>query len=387
MREAMPRRLRASLWFATSFLVAAIAGGAVPRSLRSPLEAPGLIGYLYVNEGTLDRNVAGAGNVVSGYAAFADGSVALLLGSPWATGGEGPSGQVFLAAPRIGIGASGRHLFVANWGSDNLAVFDISDDGSLLAIPGSPFATGGARPEGVVLTPDGRLLFVGHSGSRAIDSFAVDGEGRPARIASLTVDSEPDGLAATPDGRFLLASLPAMGRIAVLRIGPDGRLAHVPGSPFETDAGTADGIVLGRGGAMAYVADALPSGLAVSLYSLDPAGVLRSVPGSPFSGPGGTSNIVHLVPGESTLAATLPEDNRIAGFAIGPDGPPSPPPGSPFQNGSLGVSPTRMASDPAGRFLYVVNGLSDTISQLRPESHGRLPRAAGGRAAPPTGPP
>jgi len=142
MRETMPRRLRASWWFAIALLVALAAGGAAPRGGRSPLLVPGIIGYLYVNEGTLDRGVADAENAVSGFAAFADGALALLPGSPWRTGGRGPSGQVPVAAPRIAVGSSGRHLFVVNWGSDSLAVFAVAGDGSLQAVPGSPFHTG-----------------------------------------------------------------------------------------------------------------------------------------------------------------------------------------------------------------------------------------------------
>src|SRR5438093_5273218 len=110
MRRPMPRSLRASLWVATVLLAAVVAGAAVPRGGRAPLEAPGLIGYLYVNEGTIDSTLPDSENAVSGFAAFADGSLALLPGSPWTTGGKGPTGLVLVAAPRVGIGASGRHL-------------------------------------------------------------------------------------------------------------------------------------------------------------------------------------------------------------------------------------------------------------------------------------
>src|SRR6185436_10008231 len=173
----MSPRLRVFSWTAAVLLVAAAAGGALPRGRRTPLVAPGLIGYLYINEGTSDRNVPGAGNVVSGLAAFADGSLSVLPGSPWRTGGMGPSGGVFLAAPRIGISSAGGRLFVADWGSDDVAVFAIGEDGTLQPVPGSPFESGGRRPEGVALTPDGRLLYVGHSQSRTIVPFAVDEDG------------------------------------------------------------------------------------------------------------------------------------------------------------------------------------------------------------------
>src|SRR3989338_4288747 len=372
----MSPRLRAVSWSAAGVVGAAAAGGALPRGRRSPLLAPGLIGYLYINEGTSDRAAAGAGNVVSGLAAFADGSLAVLPGSPWATGGKGPSGQVFVASPRIGIGAAGSRLFVADWGSDDVAVFAIAADGSLLAVPGSPFPSGGQRPEGVALTPDGRFLFVGHSGSRTIVPFAVDASGRPEQIEPFDVESAPNGLAVTPDGRLLIATLPALGRIAVLNIGPDGRLARVPGSPFATDAGTAGGIVLGRGGALAYVADADPGGFRVSLYALGAGGALRPVPGSPFGGPGGLANILHLFPDGGILAATLLNEDRIASFVIGADDRPSPAPGSPYANAPLGLAPTGMASDPLGRFLYVANALSGTVSVFRTDAGGRLEVAA-----------
>ena len=52
----MGHRPRAFLWASIALVVAVLAGGAMPRGLRSPVDAPGLIGYLYVNEGTADRN-------------------------------------------------------------------------------------------------------------------------------------------------------------------------------------------------------------------------------------------------------------------------------------------------------------------------------------------
>ena len=83
--------MRASRVIATALLMAVAAAGAVSRDRRSPRQAPGLIGYLYLNEGTTDRDDAAAGNAVSGFAAFADGSLAPLPGSPWSTTGVDPN--------------------------------------------------------------------------------------------------------------------------------------------------------------------------------------------------------------------------------------------------------------------------------------------------------
>ncbi len=71
-------------------------------------------------------------------------------------------------------------------------------------------------PQGVAVTPDGRFLFVGHTGSRSIVPFAIDPGGLElARTAGpLVLDSAPDGLAVTPDGRYLVATLPLSERRA-----------------------------------------------------------------------------------------------------------------------------------------------------------------------------
>src|SRR3989442_14986775 len=98
----MVRRLPV-LWLTVALTLAAVAAEALPHGERSAPQSPEPIGFLYINEGTADRSVAGGDNVVSGLAALADGSLAVLPGSPWRTGGKGPPGSVFVASPRIGL--------------------------------------------------------------------------------------------------------------------------------------------------------------------------------------------------------------------------------------------------------------------------------------------
>src|SRR5262249_25777892 len=153
---------------ALALFLGTVAGGLQPRAARPALEPPALIGWLYVAEGTVDRGVPNSENAVSGFAALADGSLALLPGSPWGTGGRGPAGPAFVAPQRAAVSADRRHLFVPNRDTNNLAVFSIGPDGTLTPLPDSPFPTGGTKPEGVAVSPDGRFLFVAHTGERAI---------------------------------------------------------------------------------------------------------------------------------------------------------------------------------------------------------------------------
>src|SRR6267378_1571590 len=84
----MAPRLRVP-WLPAALIAAAVAGGALPLGERSASQSPEPIGFLSINEGTTSRTASGADNVVSGLAALADGSLAVLTGSPWRTGGQG----------------------------------------------------------------------------------------------------------------------------------------------------------------------------------------------------------------------------------------------------------------------------------------------------------
>jgi 6-phosphogluconolactonase (cycloisomerase 2 family) len=75
----------------------------------------------------------GAGSITDFHVA-ADGSLSLVLGSPFTTtGGLIPSGMA--------ISRDGSLLFVANL-SSKVGVFTVGSDGTLTQVPGSPFATG-----------------------------------------------------------------------------------------------------------------------------------------------------------------------------------------------------------------------------------------------------
>ena len=354
--------------------VHAVAGRAIAS--HSP------IGFLYINEGTGDRRIEGAGNVVSGFAAFADGSVELLPGSPWPTGGAAPDGPPLIAAPRIGLASAAGRLYAVNQGSDDISGFSIAADGELLSLSELPFPSLGDGPQGLAITPDGRFLFVGNTGSRTVVPFTLDPQGVPAfdGMNQFDLDSPPDGIAVTPDGRFLIVTLPLLARIAVLAIEENGGLKHVAGSPFRSDTNGADGIALVRGGAHVYVAGAASSRARVSLYRLGPSGALQRVPASPFTAGGGAANVLHLVPDGRTLLASLTLTHRIASFAVKSDGTLAPAPGSPLLTAPDDLGPSGMASDPLGRFVYVSNGLSGSVSVLQVREDGSL-EASGTRVS------
>jgi 6-phosphogluconolactonase (cycloisomerase 2 family) len=100
----------------------------------------------------IQSNIDAAGqNSVIGYARAADGTLTPLAGSPYPTGGTGfydPSyklgpfdtDQNLVADPNTGV------LFAPNSGSNTIAALKFAADGSLIAVPGSPFRAGGSNP-------------------------------------------------------------------------------------------------------------------------------------------------------------------------------------------------------------------------------------------------
>jgi 6-phosphogluconolactonase (cycloisomerase 2 family) len=323
------------------------------------------IGFLYVNEGTSDRNLDGADNVVSGFAAHADGCVERLPGSPWPTGGRAGSGGALIAAPRIGIAARADRLYAINRGTSDISVFRVGPEGDLVPIDGSPFPTGGGGPEGVALSPDGRFLFVADSGDRRIVTFRLDADGAPQQAATFDLDAITNGLLVTRDNRFLVAALPHLARVAVLAIETDGSLRHAPGSPLRADLNGADGLAIAPGGGDLYVSAADLNRIAVSRYHLQPDGRLDRVPGSNAFSTGGAANILAMFPDGRTLVASQTNDDTATAFRVDAQGGLSPAAGSPFPTGQDSRAPTGLAVDPLGRFLYVVHAADGTVAALR----------------------
>lgn len=102
---------------------------------------------------TLTNDPVINGNAVVAFHQCEDGSLVPLDGSPFPTGGMGwkthftlPHFGPFDMDQSIVLSVDKKRLFTVNGGSDTIAVFDIKNDGSLKAVPGSPFASGGKNP-------------------------------------------------------------------------------------------------------------------------------------------------------------------------------------------------------------------------------------------------
>ena len=131
--------------------------GATPNSLQ--VEHSGR--FLYVADP--------ANNVVLGFAIGTNGALTPIAGSPFAAGVQ-PKG--------LGIDPQGAFLYTANFGSNNVSAYVIdSATGALGAVTGSPFATGGVGPSAVAVNSNSSIVYITEQGSHDIAAFGIFSNG------------------------------------------------------------------------------------------------------------------------------------------------------------------------------------------------------------------
>jgi hypothetical protein len=111
----------------------------------------------------VDGNTTGA-NTIAGFVGDADGSLRALPGSPFAAGGAG-LGKGFTSQGAVQFADHGRYLLVVDAGSNQISVLRVERDGSLTPVAGSPFASGGVEPNSIAVHRG--LVYVSDLGSAA----------------------------------------------------------------------------------------------------------------------------------------------------------------------------------------------------------------------------
>jgi DNA-binding beta-propeller fold protein YncE len=348
-------------------LLGALAVGVLALVLAAP---PGWAGTVYVaNLGSEER----PGESVSAFSIASGGSLSALAGSPFLTGGTGALGAA--------VTPDGRYLYVTSFASESVSAFSIGADGSLSVVPGSPFAAG-YGPWGVAISPDGGYLYVvDWEGLVSAFSIAADGSLSVVPGSPFATDGEaPSSVAVTPDGGHLYVadqgSSDGSGQgVAAFSIAADGSLSAAPGSPFAAEAPRAMAVT--PDGAYLYVADQANGTHHLLAFSIAADGDLSAVPGSPFATESGGLVGVAVSPDGKHLYATNRSNalNTVLAFSIAADGSLSAVPGSPFTSG--GRSPNSVAVTPDGRRLYVTNGESNNVSAFSIAADGSLSAVPG----------
>ena len=176
--------MRSLLWFVSIFVLIVSSSALAQHQ------------FVYTNDNA-SLQTTGAPNTVSAFRANSDGSLTLLSGSPFATGGNGSNGGSVAAndiavVPRpMSTATSSSLLYAVNQGDGTISAFTItSGTGNLTLFPGSPFLIDGLSGDfSITPNPAGTLLFVTNDSTTVIHVYAIS---------------------------------------------PTGTLSQIPGSPFET---------------------------------------------------------------------------------------------------------------------------------------------------------
>jgi 6-phosphogluconolactonase (cycloisomerase 2 family) len=320
-----------------------------------------ITGHLYVND-----NTAGA-NTIAGFARHPDGTLTALPGSPFAAGGAG-SGAPVASQGSLQRSADGRYLLATDQASNEISVLRIRFDGSLA--PVDRIASGGVQP--VSIAVHGRLVYVANAGAGAssYSGFVLDPFGHlhalPGSTIALPAGSQPGDILFNSTGTTVAATRVGTSLIDSFRVRFDGRLAPAPGSPIAAQG-------LGPFGSefrptnphqlfVSNAHDGAGKGT-VSAFSVSPFGSLTSIGASPFADLQTAPCWVEISHDGRYLFAVNTAVSTISRYSIAPGGALTLLGSTPLKN-ATGLAPVDARLDPSGRTLSVVDGGGNSVSVL-----------------------
>ena len=181
---------------------------------------------------------------IDSFVVEADGRLTPAPGSPFAAQRIGPFGSQFRPTD------SGQ-LFVSNAhdgaGNGSVSAYDVSSDGTLTPVTGSPFADGQTAPCWVAITHDGEHLFAVNTGSSTISRYAIAGNGELALLGSTPLAGSglrPFDAALDPTDSHLYVVDAGVAKISAFAV-DGGALTELSSSPVSIPGGGAPfGIVV-----------------------------------------------------------------------------------------------------------------------------------------------
>ena len=320
----------------------------------------------------VESNIGQVANMNSVYAWVNDGAghLSALSGSPFLTGGTGnyvpqkAVATVFQADQEVVINPLNKTLLTVNGHTNTITVMKIQADGSLAPISGSPFASNGQDPVSLGLdltSPGGAVLTVvnqsedptQHGVQPNYTTFKVSPSGQLTPVTGSTIQlrshSKPSQALVSPSGQFVFTDqFLGGGKITAWRVRPTGLLksANVVGPP------TGD-VFLGL--AVNPLFDTLYAGLPdvneIAIYTYDSTGKLTFANTSSNSGLEVCWLVVNAEATRLYSANTI--DNSVSTYDISGNNL------TPVEMQHLTLATnaggaTNLAVDPNGAFLYVL---------------------------------
>jgi 6-phosphogluconolactonase (cycloisomerase 2 family) len=272
------------------------------------------------------------------------GVLTQLSGSPISAGS---------AVEALAMHPSGKYLYAANSGSNNISLFTISSTGGLTEV--TPRTNAGTSPTLLAMDQAGGFLYAANSGSNDISVYSINSStGALTPIAQTSgptalIGMQAMNIAVTPSGNFLYVTgqpLVHGGLIEAFPVNQGVLGTPVAGSPFLT-GNIPLGLAIDSTGTHLYTANKQDN--SISPFAINSAGSLAAIGsaiGETFTGP---VSLLIDKSGKYLYVANQGSSN-IAAYGIGSDGGLTLLTGSPF---STGFQPNVLASDSSGKYFFV----------------------------------
>ncbi|HKA26485.1 MAG TPA: beta-propeller fold lactonase family protein [Gaiellaceae bacterium] len=319
-------------------------------------------GAVYLQTNDAERNE------VVAYTRGDDGSLSYL--GAYATGGRG-TGELHLPSQSsVVVSGDGKWLFVANPGSDEISLFAIDDHGPRLS---DTTSSQGSRPTSIAV--HGQLVYVLNNGSADIQGFEIaDGKLRSLAGSKRPLSEESaDGaqISFSPDGKTLVVTERGTNSISAYAVDDRG---YADGPATIPAAGqTPYGFGFTNGGAL-VVTEAFGGDIgkaAASSYSLAAPGKLEPVSGSVADTRSEVCWAAVTKDGRYVFVTNF-GDCTISSYRIGEDGDielAQAVAGS-TRLGKAGIRDEAISSN--GRFLYALDADAQKVHGWRVDSDGKL---------------
>jgi uncharacterized repeat protein (TIGR01451 family) len=296
--------------------------------------------------------------------------------------------------------AAPRELFTSEASAGTAAAYTIGTGGALSAA-GSAVSTGSTanNPNGAVVSPDGRYLFVTNAGADTVSVFAINQTDGTLSLASTTAPvsniQAMEALAISRDGTHLYATgnssgngAPGNSRVAVFDIGAGGALTLTgpvvdTGQPSYSYVGST-AVAIAPDGSHLYVTTSEPAGtssqgpyLQSDAVTEFPISASDGSLGPPVTVSPGTATMplgISVSPDGGHLYVAESNTTSIDTYAIAADGTLS---GLTKTNSGSGATANPEALEVArdGKHLYVANasgGSTSSVSELPIAADGSL---------------
>jgi YVTN family beta-propeller protein len=268
----------------------------------------------------------------------------------------------------IVITPSGNQAYISNELDNTISLVKIDTSSGALSEVLPRTTVAGLSPAAMLMDPAGSVLYVAEQGTNDVASYSVASDGSLNLVSTVSVGSSPSGMVLSNSGDLLFVAVQAFSKIYAFTIS-SGTLTPAAGSPFAVPNGVIS-VAIDPTASFLYAPN--PTANTISGFSILPGGVLSQLSTSPY---GNTTNplktpVANAVdPTGKFLYVANFASTSISEFNVSGTGDLT---AVTTSSASAGTNPDFFAFDPNGKYMYVANEGSNSITEFLLNSDGTL---------------